>query len=271
MLLWAASHQLDEIIFTSFVLNLFSSVQSSVVSVSLQRHGLQHARLPYPLPTPEAYSSSCPSAWWCHPTILSCLPLLFLPSIFPNIRVFPNELIIPTRWENNWSFNFSISFSSEYSGLIFFRMDLFYTLAVQGTLKSLFQCHSSKGIYVCHLSVTSYSPCWDLTTRTELKQHAKMSAKTQCPIYTHLVTRRGSCCIQVTVINRSNAGIGPGSPGWVFKYDCLYLAATVVLSSWIGKTFQNRFLYVWFGRQNFSWHRPYGKSISEIYPFIFRS
>ena len=167
----------------------------SVVSVSLQRHGLQHARLPCSSPTLEAYSSSCPSTWWCHPTISSSLPRLFLPSIFPNIRVFSNESVLPIRWANNWSFNFSISFSSEYSGLIFFRMDLFYTLAVQGTLKSLFQCHSSKGIYVCHLSVTSYSPCWDLTMKTEFKQCAKISVKTQCLIYTHLVTRRGSCCI----------------------------------------------------------------------------
>ena len=90
----------------------------SVVSVSLQRHGLQHARLPYPSPTPGAYSSSCPSTWWCHPTISSCLPLFFLPSIFPNMRVFSNEWILPIRWANNWSLNFSISFSSEYSGMI---------------------------------------------------------------------------------------------------------------------------------------------------------
>ena len=123
----------------------------------------------------------------------------------------------------------------------FFRMDWFDLLAVQRTLKSLLQHYSSKGIYVCHLSVMSYSPCWDLTTKTEFKQCAKMSIKTQCLIYAHLVTRRGSCCIQGIVMDRSHAGIGPGSPGWVFKYDCLYLAATVVLSSLIGKTFQNCF------------------------------
>ena len=111
-------------------------------------------------------------------------------------------------------FSFSINISSNNSGLIFFfKMDWFYLLAVQGTLKSLLQHHSSKGIYVCHLSVTSYSPCWDLTTKTEFKQCAKMSVKTQCCIYTHLVIRRGSCCIQGTVTGRSHAGIGPGSPG----------------------------------------------------------
>ena len=90
----------------------------SVVSVSLQCDELQHARLPYPSPTPGAYSSSCPSTWWCHPIISSCLPLFFLPSIFPNMRVFSNEWILPIRWANNWSLNFSISFSSEYSGMI---------------------------------------------------------------------------------------------------------------------------------------------------------
>ena len=185
--------------------------------VSLQHHGLQHARLPYPSPTPGDYSSSCPSTWWCHPNIASCLPLLFLPSIFPNMRVFSNESILPIRWINNWSFSFSINFSSEYSGLIFLRMDWFNLLAVQGTLKSLLQHLSSKGMYVCHLSVTSYSPCSDLTNKTKFKQCAKMSVKTQCPIYTHLVIRRGSCCIQGTVINRSHAGIGPGIPGWVIK------------------------------------------------------
>ena len=64
----------------------------------------------------------------------------------------------------------------------FFRMDRFDLLAVQGTLKSLLQHHSSKGMYVCPLSVTSYSPCWDLSTRTEFKQHAKMRIRSQCPI-----------------------------------------------------------------------------------------
>ena len=86
--------------------------------------------------------------WWCHPTISSCVPLLFLPSIFPNIRVFSNESVLPIRWANNWSFSFSISPSSEYSGLIYLRMGCFDLLAVQGTLKSLLQHHISKE-YMC--------------------------------------------------------------------------------------------------------------------------
>ena len=74
---------------------------------------------------------------------LSC-PLFFLPSIFPSIRVFSSESALPIRWPKDWSFSFSISPSKEYSGLIFFRMDWLDLLAVQGTLKSLLQHHSSK-------------------------------------------------------------------------------------------------------------------------------
>ena len=74
----------------------------------------------------------------------SLCPLLLLPSIIPSIRVFSNESVPCIRWPKYWSFSFSISPSNEYSGLIFFRMDWFDLLAVQGTLKSLLQHHSSK-------------------------------------------------------------------------------------------------------------------------------
>ena len=73
-----------------------------------------------------------------------CHPLLLLPSIFPRIRVFSSESVLPIRWPKSWSFSFSISPSSEYSGLISFRMDWLDLLAVQGTLNSLLQDHSSK-------------------------------------------------------------------------------------------------------------------------------
>ena len=76
--------------------------------------------------------------------LILCHPLLFLPSIFPSIRVFFNELVLCIRWPKYWSFRFSISPSSEHSGLISFRMDWLDLLAVQGTLKSLLQHHSSK-------------------------------------------------------------------------------------------------------------------------------
>ena len=70
-------------------------------------------------------------------------PLLLLPSIFPSIRVFSNESALHIRWSEYWSFSFSISPSNEYAGLISFRMDWLDLLAVQGTLKSLLQCHST--------------------------------------------------------------------------------------------------------------------------------
>ena len=75
---------------------------------------------------------------------LICCPLLLLPSVFPSIRVFSNESVLHTKWTKYWSFSFSINPSNEYSGLISFRMDWLDLLAVQGTLKSLLQHHSSK-------------------------------------------------------------------------------------------------------------------------------
>ena len=76
--------------------------------------------------------------------LILCHPLLLLPSIFPSIRVLSNESALQIRWPKYWSFSFSISPSNEYSGLIFFRIDWFNLLAVQGTLTSLLQHHSSK-------------------------------------------------------------------------------------------------------------------------------
>ena len=76
--------------------------------------------------------------------LILCRPLLLLPSVFPNIRVFSSELVLCIRWPKCWSFSFSISPSSEYSGLISFRMDWLDLLAVQGTLRSLLQHRSSK-------------------------------------------------------------------------------------------------------------------------------
>ena len=136
--------------------------------------GRQHARLPCPLPN-GACSNSCPLSWWYHhdhvdcstPGFLSftqwsllklmsiesvipsnhlilCRPLLLLSSIFPNIRVFSNKSALCIRWPKYWNFSFSITPSNEYSRLTSFRMDWFDLLAVQGTLKSLLQHHSSK-------------------------------------------------------------------------------------------------------------------------------
>ena len=82
--------------------------------------------------------------------LILCRPLLLLPSIFPSIRVFSNESAFCITWPKYWSFSFSISPSSEYSGLISFRIDWFDLLAVQGTLKSLLQHHSSKASILQH-------------------------------------------------------------------------------------------------------------------------
>ena len=101
--------------------------------------------LPCPSLSPRACSNSCPWSQWFHPTIYSFRhPLLLLPSIFPSIRVFYNELALCNRWPKYWSFSFCISPSNEYSGLISFRIDWFDLSAVQGTLKSLLQYHSLK-------------------------------------------------------------------------------------------------------------------------------
>jgi len=81
-----------------------------------------------------------------------CHPLLLLPSVFPRIRVFSNESVLHIRWPKYWSFSFSISPSNEYLGLISFRMDWLDLLAVQGTLKSLLQHHSSKASIFRHLA-----------------------------------------------------------------------------------------------------------------------
>ena len=82
--------------------------------------------------------------------LILCLPLLLLPSIFPSIRVFSNESALRTRWPKYWSFLFNISPSNEYSGLISFKIDWLYLLAVQGTLKSFLQHHSSKASILQH-------------------------------------------------------------------------------------------------------------------------
>ena len=82
--------------------------------------------------------------------LVLCHPLLFLPLIFPNFRVFSNELALPIRWPKYWSFSFSISPLNEYSGLIFFRFNWFDLFSTQGSVKSLLQHHSSKASVLQH-------------------------------------------------------------------------------------------------------------------------
>ena len=116
------------------------------MSDSLQPHGLQHARLPCPSFSLRDYIESVmPSN-----NFILCLPLFLPPSIFPRIRVCSSKSVLPIRWPKYWSFSFSISPSNEYAGLISFRMDWLDLLAVQGTLKSLLQHHSSKASILQH-------------------------------------------------------------------------------------------------------------------------
>ena len=131
-----------------------ASVQFSPVAQScltLWPHELQHARPSCPSPTPRVHSDWRPSSRWCHPAISSSVvPLLLLPPIPPSIRVFSNDSTLRMRWPKYWSFSFSISPSKEIPGLISFRMDWWDFLAVQGTLKSLLQHHSSKASILQH-------------------------------------------------------------------------------------------------------------------------
>ena len=123
-----------------------SSVQFilSVVSDSLRPHVLQHVRPPCPSPNPGFTQTHIrrvsDAIKQFHPLFSPSPPAFSLPSI----RVFSNESILPIKWPKYWSFSFSISPSNEYLGLISFRMDWFDLLALQGTLKSLLQHHSSK-------------------------------------------------------------------------------------------------------------------------------
>ena len=127
----------------------FSAVQfsRSVVSDSLQLHESQHTRPPCPSLTPGVHLDSHPLSQWCHPAISSSV---LLPPISPSIRVFSNKSTLCMRWPKYWSFSFSISPSNENPGLISFRMDWLDLLAVQGTLKSLLQHHSSKASILQH-------------------------------------------------------------------------------------------------------------------------
>ena len=153
----------------------YISLKAIVVLVQL----LSRARL-FTTPRTEAHQASLffTISWSLHKLtsiesvipsnrLVLCHPLLFLPSIFPGIRVFSNELPLRIRWPKYWSFSFSISPSNEHPGLISFRMDWFDLLAVQGTLKSLLQHHSSRAsifqhsdffkVQLSHPYVTAYT------------------------------------------------------------------------------------------------------------------
>ena len=124
---------------------------------SLRPHEPQHARPPCPSPTPRVHPPKPMSIESMMPSnhLILCHPLLLSTSIFPSIRVFSNESVLRIRWPKYW--NFSFSPPNEYSWLISFRIDWFDLFAVQGTLKSLLQHHSSKVINSLVLSLL-YGP-----------------------------------------------------------------------------------------------------------------
>ena len=125
----------------------------SVMSDSLRPHEPQHTRPPCPSPTPGVYPNPYPLCWWCHATILSSvIPFFSCPQFFPasGFLFFSNESALRIRWPKYWSFSFNISPSNEHQGLISLRMDWLDLPAVQGTLKSLLQYHSSKASILRH-------------------------------------------------------------------------------------------------------------------------
>ena len=144
--------------------SIFTSItQSWLILCNPMNHSSQaslsitNSRSP---PKPMSIVSVMPSNY-----LILCSPLLLLPSIFPSIRVFSNESALCIRWPKYWSFSFNISPSNEHSGLISFRMDCLDLLAVQGTLKSLLQHHSSKASSLWHsafftVQLTSIHDYW---------------------------------------------------------------------------------------------------------------
>ena len=132
LIIWVPSVQFSSVQSLSCVW-LFETPWIAARQVSLS---ITNSRSP---PKPMSIQSVMPSN-----RLILCRPLLLPPSIFPSIRVFPNESALHIRWPKYWNFSFSISPSNEHPGLISFRMDWLDLLAVQGTLKSLLQHHSSK-------------------------------------------------------------------------------------------------------------------------------
>ena len=149
------------------------------MSNSLWLHGLQHAKLPCPSPTPGACSNSCPSNQWCHPTISSCvIPFSSCFQSFP-ASVFSSESVL----------RISTSPSNEYSGLISFRIDWFDLLAVQGTLKSLLQYHSSRASILQHSAffMVQLSHPYRTTGKTIALTRQTFGGKVICLLYNMLV------------------------------------------------------------------------------------
>ena len=145
------------------------------MSGSLRSHGLQHAKPPCPSSTPRVYSNSCPLTVMPSNHPILCHLLLLPPSLFPSIRVFSNASALHIRWPKYWSFSFNISPSNGHSGLTSFMMDWLDLLAVQGTLKSLLQHHTSKAsILRCSAFFTDQLSHPYMTTGKTIGQEARV-------------------------------------------------------------------------------------------------
>ena len=137
------SHLVSRFQYSDIQFSLVISV-ASVMSSFLWPHELQHVRPPCPSSTPGVHPNSCASSRWCRPAISSSvIPFSSCPQSLPASESFPMSQL-HMRWPKYWSFSFSISPSNEHPGLISFRMDWLDLFAVQGTLKSLLQHHTSK-------------------------------------------------------------------------------------------------------------------------------
>ena len=148
------------------------------MSDSLWPHGLRDAWLPCQSLSPRVCSNSCLLRWWCHQTVSSSVTPFseLLPSILPSIRVFSNGLVLCIRWPKYWSFTFSIRPCNEYLEWIFFRIDWFDLLLVQGTLKSLLQHHSLKASI---LQCSAFFKIWLLYPYMTTRKTIALIAQTQ--------------------------------------------------------------------------------------------
>ena len=158
----------------------------SVVSCSLQSHGLHHARLPCPITISwSLLKLMCIESLMPSNHLILCHPLLLLPSIFPNISVFSNESALHIRWPKYWTFSFSLSPSNEYSGLISFRIDWFDVLAIPGTLKHLFKHHSLKASFLQHSAffIVQLSHPYETTGKTKALTRRTFVSKIICSAF----------------------------------------------------------------------------------------
>ena len=172
------------------------------MSDSLRSHGLQHTRLPHPSPSPRVYSNSHPLDWWYHPTISSSVALFFCLQFFPASRSFPVSQLLASGGQSIRA-SFSISPSNEYSGLISFKIDLFDLLAVQGTLKSLLQHHTSKA------SILRRSAFFTVQLSHPYMTTGKTTASTRWTFVSKVMS-----LLQLTDLQHSLKGVQGGVQEW---------------------------------------------------------